>query len=86
MTCDIDCFDSAFAPGTGTPVVDGLHPHEVIDAVRAFTNVNIVGMDLVEVSPTYDDTERTALLGASVILEHLCCVASTWKKSTGDVS
>lgn len=76
MTFDIDCVDPAFAPGTGTPVVDGLTPGEVFDTIRALTRPNIVGMDLVEVAPPYDPTETTALFGASVILEHLCARAS----------
>ncbi len=76
LTFDIDCIDPAFAPGTGTPVVDGLLPHEAIDAIRALRRTNIVGMDVVEVSPPYDPSETTALLGASVILEHLCAVAA----------
>lgn len=76
LTFDIDCVDPAFAPGTGTPVVDGLTPGEVFDTIRALTKPNIVGMDVVEVSPPYDPTEITALFGASVILEHLCARAS----------
>ena len=76
LTFDIDCLDPAFAPGTGTPVVDGLTPGEVFDTIRALGNINVVGMDLVEVSPPYDPTEITALFGASVILEHLCERAS----------
>ena len=76
LTFDIDSVDPAYAPGTGTPVVDGLTPGEVFDTIRALTAPNIVGMDVVEVSPPYDPTETTALFGASVILEHLCAVAS----------
>ncbi len=76
LTFDIDCIDPAFAPGTGTPVVDGLLPHEAIDTIRALRGANIVGMDVVEVSPPYDPSEITALLGASVVLEHLCAVAA----------
>ena len=72
LTFDIDCFDPAFAPGTGTPVVDGLHPHEAIDVIRLLGDVNIVGMDVVEVAPPYDVSENTALLAASVALEFLC--------------
>ncbi|WP_274626249.1 agmatinase [Arvimicrobium flavum] len=83
LTFDIDCIDPAFAPGTGTPVVDGLLPHEAIDTIRALTNVNIVGMDVVEVAPPYDPTETTALLGASVILEHLCARASLAPENKG---
>ncbi len=76
LSFDIDCIDPAFAPGTGTPVVDGLSPHEAIDTIRALGGLDIVGMDVVEVSPPYDHAETTALLGASVILEHLCAVAA----------
>lgn len=76
LTFDIDSLDPAFAPGTGTPVVDGLHPHEALETIRALTKVNIIGMDLVEVAPVYDQAEVTALLGASVVLEFLCAAAS----------
>lgn len=76
LTFDIDCVDPAFAPGTGTPVVDGLTPPEVFETIRALTRPDIVGMDVVEVAPPYDHAEVTALFGASVILEHLCVVAS----------
>ncbi|MFZ1774555.1 MAG: agmatinase [Rhizobiaceae bacterium] len=76
LSFDIDCIDPAFAPGTGTPVVDGLHPHEAIDCIRALALPNIVGMDVVEVSPPHDPAETTALLAASVALEHLCAMAS----------
>lgn len=76
LTFDIDSLDPAFAPGTGTPVVDGLHPHEALETIRALTKVNIVGMDLVEVAPAYDQAEVTALLGATVILECLCTLAA----------
>lgn len=77
LTFDIDAVDPAFAPGTGTPVVDGLLPGEVIETIRALTAPRIVGMDVVEVSPPYDHAEVTALLGASLILEHLCGVAAS---------
>ena len=72
LTFDVDCFDPSFAPGTGTPVVDGLFPGEVFDMIRALTTLNIVGMDVVEVAPPYDVAENTALLAASVVLEFLC--------------
>lgn len=76
LTFDIDSVDPAFAPGTGTPVVDGLTPGDVFDLIRGLVRPNIVGMDLVEVSPPYDHAEITALFAASVVLEHLCAVAS----------
>ena len=76
LTFDIDAIDPAYAPGTGTPVVDGLLPWEAVGAIRALRKVNVVGMDLVEVAPPYDPSETTALLGAALILEHLCAVAA----------
>ncbi len=75
LSFDIDGVDPAFAPGTGTPVVDGLTPGEVFDTLRALGQVNLVGFDLVEVAPPYDPTEVTALFGASVLLELFCMLA-----------
>lgn len=72
LTIDIDSIDPAFAPGTGTPVVDGLHPNDIISILRNSQQFDIVGMDLVEVSPAYDNAEITSLLGASLILEFFC--------------
>jgi agmatinase len=72
LSFDIDCFDPAFAPGTGTPVVDGLFPGEVFDIIRGLKGIEIAGMDVVEVCPAYDPAEATALLAASVVLEFLC--------------
>ncbi|MBH0238761.1 agmatinase [Methylobrevis albus] len=76
LTFDIDCVDPAFAPGTGTPVVDGLTPPEVFDVIRALGSLDIRGMDLVEVSPPFDAGEVTSLFAAAVILEHFCAVAA----------
>jgi agmatinase len=72
LTFDIDCFDPAFAPGTGTPVVDGLFPGEVFAIIRALKDFEIAGMDVVEVCSAYDPSETTALLAASVVLELVC--------------
>jgi agmatinase len=76
LSIDVDVFDPAFAPGTGTPVVDGLAPHDVIAIIRDSLDINFVGMDLVEVSPPYDNAEVTSLLGASLILEYICSRAA----------
>jgi len=72
LTIDIDSIDPAFAPGTGTPVVDGLHPNDIISVLRNSIDMDIVGMDVVEISPPYDSADITALLGASLIQEYLC--------------
>jgi len=76
LTIDIDSIDPAFAPGTGTPVVDGMLPNDIIQILRQTTDVNFVGMDLVEVAPAYDPAGITALLGASLIMEYICARAA----------
>lgn len=76
LSIDIDSLDPAFAPGTGTPVVDGLAPVDIIQFLRQSTDIHFVGMDLVEVAPPYDPTGSTALLGASLVLEYICAVAA----------
>lgn len=69
VTFDIDCLDPAFAPGTGTPVCGGLNSDKVLKILRALAGINIVGMDVVEVSPPYDHSDVTALAGATIALE-----------------
>lgn len=71
LTFDIDCLDPAYAPGTGTPVCGGLTTDRALKLLRALRDLNIVGMDLVEVSPAFDQSDITALAGATVALEML---------------
>jgi agmatinase len=75
LTFDIDCLDPAFAPGTGTPVPGGLSSHQALSIMRELASVNFIGMDLVEVSPPFDQSEITALAGATIVLEYLCLKA-----------
>ncbi len=72
LTFDIDCLDPAFAPGTGTPVPGGLSTHQALAILRALTEVDYVGMDLVEISPPYDHAQVTSLAGAALAVEYLC--------------
>lgn len=72
VTLDIDVVDPAFAPGTGTPQVGGLSSAQILDLVRSLKGLDIVGCDLVEVSPPYDNGEITSLLAANLIFELLC--------------
>jgi len=72
VTLDIDVVDPAFAPGTGTPQVGGLSSAQIIETVRALKGLNLVGCDLVEVSPPYDNGELTSLLAANLLYELLC--------------
>jgi agmatinase len=72
ITLDIDVVDPAFAPGTGTPQVGGLSSAQVLDLVRCLKGLQLVGCDLVEVSPPYDNGEITSLLAANFLYELLC--------------
>ncbi|HJQ83865.1 MAG TPA: agmatinase [Candidatus Binatia bacterium] len=72
LSFDIDVLDPAFAPGTGTPEVGGLSTAEALAFLRALRGVQLVGADVVEVSPPYDGPGRqTALAGANVAYELL---------------
>jgi agmatinase len=76
LSFDIDVLDPAFAPGTGTPEVAGLLPHEAIAFLRALAGVAFAGFDVVEVSPPYDGPGQvTALNGASIAYEMLALSA-----------
>jgi agmatinase len=75
LSLDIDIVDPAFAPGTGTPQVGGLSSAQILDLVRALKGLNLVGCDLVEVSPPYDSAELTSLLAANLLFEQLCLLA-----------
>lgn len=72
LTYDIDSLDPAFAPGTGTVEVGGLSIWQALEIVRGCAGLNLVGADLVEVSPPYDTTGNTALIGANLLYEMLC--------------
>jgi len=76
LTFDIDCLDPAFAPGTGTPVVGGLSTSRAMRILQGIADLNIVGFDVVEVSPAYDHADITALAGASLALQFLYMRAS----------
>ncbi len=71
LTFDIDALDPAFAPGTGTPVWGGLASWQVSAMLRDLAGINLVGGDVVEVSPPYDTTGATAIAGAHVAHELL---------------
>ncbi|HEX5694093.1 MAG TPA: agmatinase [Arenimonas sp.] len=77
VSFDVDFLDPAFAPGTGTPVVGGFSTHDALRLVRGLAGLDIVGMDVVEVSPPYDHAEITALAAASVAQELLAAFASS---------
>ncbi len=72
ITFDIDGIDPAFAGGTGTPEIGGLTVPQALEIIRGCRGLNVVGADLVEVSPPYDASGNTALLGANLLYEMLC--------------
>uniref|UniRef100_A0A672NU04 Agmatine ureohydrolase (agmatinase) n=1 Tax=Sinocyclocheilus grahami TaxID=75366 RepID=A0A672NU04_SINGR len=72
LSFDIDSLDPAFAPGTGTPEIAGLTPIQGLEIIRGCRGLNLVGCDLVEVSPPYDTTGNTALTVANLIFEMMC--------------
>jgi guanidinobutyrase len=72
LSFDIDGLDPAFAPGTGTPEIGGLTVQQGLEIVRGMRGLNVVGADLVEVSPPYDQVGTTALVGANLAFEMLC--------------
>ncbi|KUJ86180.1 agmatinase [Ruegeria marisrubri] len=72
LTYDIDSLDPAYAPGTGTVEMGGLTTIQALEIVRGCAGLNIVGGDLVEVSPPYDPSGNTALIGANLLYEMLC--------------
>ncbi|MFA5522037.1 MAG: agmatinase [Castellaniella sp.] len=72
LSFDIDGIDPAYAPGTGTPEIGGLTVPQALEIIRGLRGCNLVGADLVEVSPPYDAGGMTALLGANLAYEILC--------------
>jgi guanidinopropionase len=72
VSYDIDFVDPTFAPGTGTPEVGGPNSFQALQVVRELKGLNIVGADMVEVSPPFDASGNTAFLGSSILFELLC--------------
>ena len=75
ISFDIDCIDPSQAPGTGTPEVGGITTFQAQHMVRALAGLNIVGADVVEVSPPFDPSGITAYAGATLLFELACVMA-----------
>ena len=71
LSYDIDSLDPAYAPGTGTVEIGGLTTVQALEIVRGCAGLNLVGGDLVEVSPPFDPSGNTALIGANLLYEML---------------
>jgi agmatinase len=79
LSVDIDVVDPGMAPGTGTPEPGGMLARELLRAVRQIVSrVELAGMDVVEVSPPYDQSELTAMLAHRVVLEAIAALAARW--------
>ena len=72
---DIDFIDPSYAPGTGTPEIGGPNTYEAQKSIRLMQGLNLVGADLVEVSPPFDSSGGTAWVGASLMFELMCILA-----------
>ena len=75
VSFDVDSLDPAFAPGTGTPEVGGMTPIEAQALLRGLRGLDLIGGDVVEVSPPFDPSGNTALIGATMMFEILCVLA-----------
>jgi agmatinase len=71
VTVDIDSADPAFAPGTGTPEVGGLTSYQLLQLVRGLHGLDLIGFDLVEVSPPFDHGDITSILASNIVFEDL---------------
>jgi len=75
VSFDIDGIDPAFAPGTGTPEIGGFNTYQAQQMIRSLKGLDLIGADLVEVSPPFDPTGNTAWVGVSIMFELMCVLA-----------
>ena len=79
VSIDVDVLDPAFAPGTGTPEMGGLSSREMLALLRSLETVNLVGADIVEVSPQYDNAQITGIAAAHMAYELITLMARSQK-------
>jgi len=75
VSIDIDSVDPAYAPGTGTPEVGGLSSYQLLQLVRGLHGLNLIGFDIVEVSPPFDHGDITSILASNIAFEYLSLLA-----------
>jgi guanidinopropionase len=75
VSFDVDFLDPVYAPGTGTPEIGGATTWEAQQLVRGLRGLDLIGGDVVEVSPPFDQSGNTALVGATMMFEILCVLA-----------
>jgi guanidinopropionase len=83
VSFDIDGIDPSQAPGTGTPEIGGFSTHQAQRMVRRLAGLNLVGCDLVEVSPPFDPSGGTAWVGVNIMFELLCVLAQSVARDAG---
>jgi agmatinase len=86
LSIDIDVLDPAFAPGTGTPESGGMTSRELLAVLRGFDELNLVGADVVEVSPAYDHAEITGIAASHVVYEMLSALSPRGVGPTEELS
>ena len=77
ISFDVDGLDPVYAPGTGTPEVGGITTLEAQQLLRGLRGLNLIGGDVVEVAPPFDNTGNTALVGATMMFEILSLIADS---------
>ncbi len=75
ISFDVDALDPVYAPGTGTPEIGGLSTHDAQIIIRGLRGLDLVGADVVEVSPPFDPSGNTALVGVTMMWEMICLLA-----------
>jgi guanidinopropionase len=77
ISCDVDALDPVYAPGTGTPEIGGITTYDAQKMIRGLRGLDLIGGDVVEVSPPFDMSGNTALVAVTMMFEILCLLAET---------
>jgi len=77
VSFDVDGLDPVYAPGTGTPEIGGYSTYDAQKMIRGLRGLNLIGGDVVEVAPPFDQSGNTALVGATMMFEILCVLADS---------
>jgi len=86
VSFDVDGLDPVYAPGTGTPEIGGLTTLEAQHMLRGLQGLDLIGGDVVEVSPPFDPSGSTALVGATLMFEIMCLLADAVARRRGNGS
>ncbi|WP_197380379.1 agmatinase [Mycolicibacterium mengxianglii] len=83
VSIDIDVLDPAHAPGTGTPEAGGVTSRELLEIVRGFRGLNVIGADVVEVAPAYDHAQLTGVAASHVAYDLVSLLALRHDEASG---